>query len=217
MKISLREILKESWKQTKANWKTLVPFFLVVFIVSFALSLRGGDILSLSGLVSILVTPVVYYAMTKVSVLVSKNEKVDFNQLFKGLTQKVYLQFLAVSLIVSVFLALVTGLNVILMNTDIFLGSIVSLALFVFLFVYFVGVIFFPYYRLIDEGADFWTAIKDSFGLAAGNRVFLVKFAIFTLLLNMLGAMILGVGLLVTVPLTLISIAHIYSKLKIKN
>lgn len=76
---------------------------------------------------------------------------------------------------------------------------------------------FFAQYRLIDVGSDFWNSIKDSFELGKGNRALLFKFLILAFLLNMAGAMLVGIGLLITIPITSLTLANIYDKLKIKS
>ncbi len=217
MKISTKEVFKESWKQVKSNYKFIIPLFLLVLVVSLLLNLEGDDIFSISGIISLLVSPVLYYVVTRTSFKISRNEKVGWGDIFKGLTQKIYLSFLAVNVLMSLAMMVLVALGTFVVTTNPFIGLIFSLTLFAFVFIYFIGVIFFAQYRLIDVGSDFWTAIKDSFGLGQGNRALLVKFAIIAFLLNFVGALLIGVGLLITLPLSSIALAHIYDKLKIKS
>lgn len=217
MKLSLKEILKESWKQTKSNYKFLVPLFLLVMVVSFALNLEGDDMFSFFGVVSLLVSPVIYYVVTSSSLKISRGEKVSFKDLFTGLTQKIYLSFLAVSFAVGLAMIVIAGISFFLISVNHVFGGLLSLILTIFLAIYLIGVIFFPYYRLIDVGSNFWVAIKDSINLAKGSRLFLIKFIIVTFFINLLGIIALGVGLLLTLPLSAIAMAHVYDKLKVKN
>lgn len=217
MKLSLKEILKESWKQTKSNYKFLIPLFLLVLVVSFALNLDGDDTFSIFGIISLLVSPVIYYAVTNSSLKISRGEKVGFKSLFTGLTQKTYLSFLAVSFSVGLAMIVIAGISVFLISFNPLFGGLLSLILTIFLAIYLIGVIFFPYYRLLDKGGSFWIAIKDSVKISKGNRLFLIKFIIVTFLINLLGIIAFGVGLLFTLPLSSIALSHVYDKLKVKN
>lgn len=217
MKISLKEIFKESWKQVKSNFKFIIPLFLLVLVISLLLNLKENDIFSVSGIVSLLVSPALYYVVTRTSLKISRNEKIGFNDIFKGLTQKVYLSFLAVSVVINIVMMVLVALGTLVAGANPLIGLIFSLVLFASMFIYFIGVIFFAQYRLIDVGSDFPAAMKDSFGLGQGNRALLVKFAIVAFLLNFVGALLIGIGLLITLPVSSIALAHIYDKLKIKS
>ncbi|MEZ4102991.1 MAG: hypothetical protein R3B55_00205 [Candidatus Paceibacterota bacterium] len=218
MKISLKEILKTSWKQVKKNFKFLLPFFLGISIVSVILGWNGSDdMFSAFSIASILVSPILYYLTTKVSLKISKDEKVGWKDLFSDFNQKIYLSFLAVSIFINIAIIILGAIGVFVGISIPLVGPFVFLVFFLALFIFFMGVILFSYYRLVDIESDFWKAIKDSFALAKGNRLFLIKFMIVAFLLNLLGVLLLGIGLLVTFPITSIAIAHIYNKIKIKN
>lgn len=213
----MKEFFKESWKQVKSNFKFVIPLFLLVLVVSLLLNLEGDDIFSVSGIISLLVSPALYYVVTRTSLKISRNEKVGWGDIFKGLNQKIYLSFLAVNVLMSLAMVVLVALGTLVAVTNPLIGLIFSLVLFAFVLIYFIGVIFFAQYRLIDVGSDFWTAIKDSFYLGQGNRALLVKFAIIAFFLNFAGALLLGIGLLITLPVSAIALAHIYDKLKIKS
>ncbi len=215
MNISLKEIFRTSWKQVKANYKFLIPLFLIAIVISFALSFEGDDIFSLSGIISLLITPLLYFVVTKVSLYVARNEKIGFHDLFKGFNQRTYLLFLAINIFMSIALMLLIGLGVFVAFLHPIIGSLVSLAVLVVVSIICIGVIFFPQFRLIDVGSSFWPTIKDSFILGKGNRVLLIKFVLIAFVLNIVGALLLGIGLLVTLPITTIALAHIYEKIKI--
>jgi uncharacterized membrane protein len=214
----LREIIKQSFKQTKSNIKFLAVFFLIVILVSLTLGFFGSDdIFSLSGFISLLLSPVIYYGITKSTLKIARNEKAQWKGLFIGLNQKTYTSFLAVAILMNLAFFILALFGGFISMASPLLGSILFLILMVVVMVAFIGVIFFPYYRLIDHGGDFWSSVKYSFNLAKGKRGFLVKFAIFAFFINIAGALLLGIGLLFTVPLTSVVIANIYEKLKINN
>ena len=217
MKISLRENIKTSWKQFKQNYKFLVPLFLLVVVVSALLNIEGDNMFSLSGIISLFISPLIYFAVANSSLKVSRNEKVGFSNLFKGLTQKKYFLFLAINIFVSFAMMVLFGisaLGIVFVKINPIISIAFSVALIALVFVTCIGVMFFPQYRLIDVGGGFWSTIKGSFALANGRRAFLVKFAILAILLNILGAILVGIGLLVSLPLTSITLANIYDKIK---
>ncbi len=217
MKLSLKEILKESWKQTKLNYKFLIPLFLLVLALSFALNLEVDDMFSLYGIVSLLISPIIYFVITNSSLKISRGQKVGFKDLFSGFTQKTYTSFLTIGIVVSLATVVLLGVTLSLMSFNYIIGGLLSLVIIIFLTIYFLGVIFFPYYRLLDKGGSFWIAIKDSVKISKGNRLFLIKFIIVTFLINLLGIIAFGVGLLFTLPLSSIALSHVYDKLKVKN
>jgi len=217
MKIRLREILKESWNQTKANYKFIIPLFLLVVLVSLILSLEGGDMFSLSGIFSIFLSPVFYYIITNTSLQISRGKKVGFKDILKGLDKKIYLSFLALNVLMSLVTVGIVALATLFVVISPVFGLVFYFALFIGILLYFVGVILFSQYRLIDVRGNLWTSIKESLKLGTGNRVFLLKFIIIAFLINFVGVLLLGVGILITLPLTSIAVAHIYEKIKINN
>jgi uncharacterized membrane protein len=70
----------------------------------------------------------------------------------------------------------------------------------------------FPYV-IVDEGAQPIRALKQSAVLTKGTKWQLFLFYILLGLVNMLGMMAFGVGLLVTVPTTFLAFAFVYRKL----
>ena len=217
MKISLRDILKTSWGQFKINYKFLLPFFFFVLVASLALTILSGDhFLSLSNLVAMLLYPILYYSVTKVSLKTIRGEKIEFKNIFEGLDQKTYISFLGVSVSITLAMFALGALIALISFAVPFIGPIIGILIFILLFLYFIGVMFFPYYRLIDVRGKFTDALKYSFGLAKGNRLFLVKFLIFILLLNIAGVIVLAVGLLVTIPISSLAMAHVYEKIKLR-
>ncbi len=68
----------------------------------------------------------------------------------------------------------------------------------------------FPYLFLVDRQHSFWDAMEASRKLATADVLGYVMFVILLALLNLVGLMLAGVGLLVTIPITLAAIAVAY-------
>lgn len=68
-------------------------------------------------------------------------------------------------------------------------------------------------YFIVDKGAGAIQSIKMSVKATAGHRWQLFGFALVCVLVNIVGALLLGVGLLVTIPTTMLAGVYIYRKL----
>lgn len=77
--------------------------------------------------------------------------------------------------------------------------------------------IMFAGYVIVDEGRGPIASIKESARLTKGHRWKLLGFVLATLGINILGFIALLVGLLVTMPVTLIATAYVYRSLQQKN
>ncbi len=68
-------------------------------------------------------------------------------------------------------------------------------------------------YFIVEKDSNPFEAIRESSRITNGNIKVLLLFDILCILLNMLGAMVFLVGILITFPLTAIAKAHLYKKL----
>jgi uncharacterized membrane protein len=77
------------------------------------------------------------------------------------------------------------------------------------------AMIAFGYYSLliIDRGLGPVEALKASAALTQGVRWQLFGFGLVLGLANLLGALLLGLGLLVTAPVSMVAVAHVYRRL----
>ena len=73
--------------------------------------------------------------------------------------------------------------------------------------------LFFSLFLVIDRGASPIQALKESWRITKGNKWRLFLLYLVVLILNLLGALLLLVGLLVTVPVTWLALTHAYRKL----
>lgn len=66
----------------------------------------------------------------------------------------------------------------------------------------------------IVDGADVGASLKQSWHMTRGALPKLILFAVAAVALNILGAIPFGIGLFLTIPLTMLALAHVYLKLK---
>ncbi len=73
---------------------------------------------------------------------------------------------------------------------------------------------FFGYF-ILDQKSEPKEALKQSARITDGARWKVFGFIIVLSLLNIIGAMLFGIGLLITVPVTILSSAFVYQTLKL--
>jgi len=75
---------------------------------------------------------------------------------------------------------------------------------------------FFGYF-LLDKKCEPKEALKRSAQITKGVKKKLFGFLIVLSILNIIGALLFGIGLLITIPVTLLSVGFIYNTLSLKN
>jgi uncharacterized membrane protein len=68
----------------------------------------------------------------------------------------------------------------------------------------------FPFIFLVDRKLSFWDAMEESRKLVFQDLLGWVLFVILLILLNLVGLMVLGIGMLITIPVTAGAIAAAY-------
>lgn len=71
---------------------------------------------------------------------------------------------------------------------------------------------FFAYF-IVDKNMGPLEALKESARITQDHKMLLFVFAIVAMALNLAGVLVLGIGILVTAPLTSLAIAYIFRKL----
>ena len=75
----------------------------------------------------------------------------------------------------------------------------------------FFGIKFFYYdYFIVDRDLGVIDAFKASYNATKGYGLLIFGFSILLIIINLLGALILLIGLIVTIPITFLSMAYIY-------
>ncbi len=93
--------------------------------------------------------------------------------------------------------------------TLVFVGSLVLIIPGIFLFCRF----FFVEVAIVDKGMGAIGSLRDSWRITKGNVLKILFFLLILLAINILGALAFLVGLLVTVPITALSLTYVYRKL----
>ena len=188
--VNIGKYFGKGWEILKLSFGQMVGFFLITFLINLFL----GFIPILGQLASILINAPLAAGYTFVVLANLRGQSFVFNDFFKGLTNKYFLQLFLISLVGGLFIAL---------------GFLLLLIPGFYLSVAYTFAIQFA----VDWDLEFFEALETS-------RKFVTKqwFQIFLLLLviglmNILGAFLLGVGLFVTVPLSICIMISAYDDL----
>jgi uncharacterized membrane protein len=93
-------------------------------------------------------------------------------------------------------------------------GLLIVVGFFIFILpgLYFMVKLQFVKTLVIDKDLNALDAIKKSWAMTNGNFWGLFLYAIAVVVFNFIGALLLGIGLLVTVPVTVLANIHLYKK-----
>lgn len=188
----IKEVLRFGWQKTKENlW----------FLVLLELAIYAVNILAGSSVVGFLVGLLTGLVLTQVFFRISLGEKVTWKNLFAFLTTDKAIHYLLATIITSIFV--IVGLFLLIVP-----GIIVAIM-----------TIFVPFIILETRAPSFkdlsfWKAIKRSYQMTKGKKWKIFTFLLVAVLVNILGLIALGVGLLVSAPVTGIALAAVYNKMK---
>src|SRR5687767_10803317 len=92
------------------------------------------------------------------------------------------------------------------------LFGFVGLALCIFPVLIVFAFYLFAYAFVVDRKLSFWDAMESSRKLVVGNLVDYIIFVLLLILLNFVGLLLVGIGLLVTVPVSVAAVAVAYQE-----
>jgi len=194
---SIKEALAYGWGAAKSNLLLFAGLLVTVWVVGFipAVINRYVTVTAVAviiGLVFRLVQWFLQLGLFKISLQVVDGKPSAYPDLFSG--GPLYVKYL----IATVLYGIAVMIGVLLLIVP---GVIVSLMLLFYGFL------------IIDKGLSPIDALKASHLVTKGAKWQLFLFGLATLGLNIVGALCLLVGLFVTVPMTLLALAHVYRKL----
>jgi len=197
-KFSKIEALEFGWKTTTSNLKFLIGLMIIVLVIYLLLAMIGQaleDEKFLSFIFSLItwaIQLIVSLGLIKIAIKFCDKKKPLLSDLYTEYPKT--LKYLLASIIVGIIT---------------FIGFILLIV---------PGIIFaiklqFVPYLIADKNLGPFEAIKTSWRITKGVKWNLFLFALLAILVNIGGALLLLVGLLVTIPTTSIATAYIYRKL----
>ncbi len=229
---SIYEALLFGW----ASYKKLAGFFIVlmllvgfIFIPVIILSFFS-DNFSIDITIT-LVTYMLFGGLLKIALKVTYDDKPKFDDL---LITNVILKFCISSLIFYIPIVLIFLIPNLVLNQfpetienlnktgfipfdELPILVIVSVIISIFLSCYFVVTFSFVGFFNIDKQMWTFPAFIASKALTKGVHLKILIFYLILFLFNILGVLLLGFGLFLTIPVSLVSFAHVYKELSLKS
>lgn len=216
------EVFLYGWNRFKANWRVLVGSTVAAYLVNLLIQIvtkEGHDLAPAQigmGIVSIAFGLVVAYAAVRIGLLEGKGVKAGWKDLFPE-TPMIYVKMVGTGALVFLMFGVVAGLAAILMaafghgQAGGPLSAVVIVAAFLAV-VYLSVKTRFAFYFLV-EGSGVVESIKKSFKVVEGSFWLVLGLLFVIAVLNIAGAIAFVVGLLVTVPFTMVMMGNAYHKL----
>lgn len=201
--LSISRLFGESWSLFKQHWKFTILVSLMVMGVQLILSSFGYNVdpvtqvatgsLLVTG-IGALVSLVLGIGMIDIFLGVTRGEKRSLKELVTTVTvRKVWVYFIA-SIIYAVML---------------FVGFILLI-----IPAFFVLATFLPFtYFIVDKNAGIIDSLKMAAEATKGNRVSVFLIFVSIMVLNIAGAIPFGLGLIITIPLTILITTMLYRHL----
>jgi hypothetical protein len=183
--LNVSEYLRQGWEMFKQNIGEFTGFTLIIFAISAASSIfSGGGSFIFSSLAAPLYVGFAIAAFKRLN-----GQEIQFADFFRGFNYflPLFLAGLAIGLLVTVGLVL-------LILPGIYLAVAYT----------------FTMLLVIDYRMEFWQAMETSRQIVTKQWASIFWFGIVLCLLNLLGALALGVGLLVTIPVSSCALAVAY-------
>ncbi len=182
------------WEKFKENAPFLLGVFLIVGVISFLFD--KVDKLGVSafmvfviGVIGFIISTVLHMGVTRIMLNIHNGREVSFNNLV-GET----------SLLIKFILAQILAMIIVMVGLMLLVVPGVIAA---------VGLFFVPYI-VIDKKLGPVDAIKESWRLTKGHKWNILLFSLLFILINLLGVLALGIGLLVTMPITFLATVYAY-------
>ena len=198
-KFSKSEAIKFGWGIVKRELRFFFGLAVVLILVNFILNVLAKDAKNLFFLFSFafsilvfLVGLILQLGLIKISLNFVDNKKSQIIDLFT--THRPVFKFFAASILYGI--VVFTGIILLIVP-----GIIWAIKFQFFSFL------------IVDKEIGPMEALKKSSQITTGAKWNLFVFGITLIWINILGALLLGIGLLITIPMTMVAQAYVYRKL----
>lgn len=188
--VKIGEYISQGWELFKKNIGGYIGFTIVLVVLSLIFAQINRSASPLGSVISLVVTGPLTAGWYIVAFKQLRSRPPEFGDFFKGFNN--FLPFFLVYLITGILISL--GL-VLLILPGIYLAVAYIFAM--------------PF--AVAQRMDFWSAMEASRKLITKNWFSFFGFVLVLFLINVVGALLLGVGLLVTIPLSVCATAAAYA------
>ena len=185
----IKESIKYGWTKVKENLEISIFTTLLMLIVGVVSGGNKGLFKSILGILATIFLLVIRIGYNKIFLRISDGEKPKFNDIFKEYS--LFWKFLGVSILMPI--VVFAGL-ILLIVPGIIWAVRFSLAPLI----------------LVDTKIGPIASMKESWAITRGNFWKMLGFWIVIGLINLLGLLIIGVGLLITFPISTFAMIHVY-------
>ena len=215
------EIFSFAWAKTRQH-----AWFLACTAVIYGLIMSAAKF---TPVFDVLVALLLSLSLLSISLAMVKNESFTFADLFNKLrSPRLVLHFIALTalyvlvvcaLTLPFIAAMTVSFGAVFFGAAVASGKLIALATVTFI-LFCVGVYvsvcykFFPYVLLENEHMSLTHIIKHTRKITCCNFWPLFVLLILLSLFNVVGAMLAGLGLIITVPMSVFALAHVYRKLE---
>lgn len=198
---TIKEALSFGWLKYKEHWKFLVPLFIVMAVLyAFVSYTQPLDDISMSIVaLQFLGNIIVAYlsiGIMNVMLRIYRAEPIEIKNLF--LSWNIFWKSMIGSILVS--LTVLAG----------------------FILLVIPGLVWwitysFYFYFIVEKGAGPVDAMKMSRKITVGERWHILGCFLIVILTNLVGAIVIGIGLFVSVPVSMLMLVYVYKKLSEKK
>ena len=221
---SVAEAFSFGWNKTFQNIKFYIVSLIVVGIVYFVLEylVKNTGFLGIVFYIILLIFGFIFgYLFILTALKVYNNEKLELSKISSYMQfTNLFWNYVGGSILIGIGFMIAYLLILGSFALTIHFRSIISLlfiviaiVLSVFLVIYAIALSFWSYI-LIDQNKQIIESIKESYHITKGKKWKIFGILLLLAILNVVGAVLLLVGLLVTIPMTILSFVFLYKKLE---
>jgi uncharacterized membrane protein len=200
--IHIRESYKRAWALFKTHKKILLSAALISVALSMSVDERMWQVLSnvermffaVTALVLVVMGIIVKIGFAKISLKIERGEEVSLQELF--IHASLFWKYLGA----SILLGLLVGAGFLLL---------------VIPGIYWMLTYLFVPLLVIDRHMGIRESFTESARMTKGVKWKLLGFFLVTLVVNIVGVILLGVGTLVSIPVSLLALANVYTTLSV--
>ncbi len=218
-KFYIAEAFKFGWHTVIKNLGLFIPAAIIILFVKIIYALTSqhmqkGMIFLVFFIIFLIVSVALQLGIIKICLGESRERKMRLADLFSCLTTRKLLHGIVGSIIYQ--LIVIAGCLIALAFANIlhlpFLTILAGILL-IFPGIYFAIKYKFFIYFILDKSNNAGESLKASAIITRNHMWKLFLFYILIFIINIIGVLVIGVGLLVTLPLSMLAEAHVYRKL----
>lgn len=223
---SIGEAFSFSWKKFKETWQILVPASIIILIISTIISPgpmeEASTFNGILEFVWFIAQLFIGMGWAYIGIRIVRNEKISWRNFidpakyfwkYLGTIILFIIPIFALVLVIGLFFglfAVISGSIANLAGIGV-VGIIVFIATFIAIIWYVVPFMFYQYI-VIDQNKGPMKTLKESFRMTKGTRWKLLGFIFILCVFNVLGVIPAMIGLIITIPMSIIMTAFVYEK-----